>query len=320
MKNVENVDPSQLKAGKNSVYFKSKGCRIAGDLYLPKGYTPENKYPAVVYTRVGSQVKEQTGAVYGKKLAAKGYVFLVFDPINFGDSDVQIKRYETMHNVIPNTTDAISFLRTFEFVDRSSFFGLGLCGGAPYICNVAIGDSRIKAVGTVVGNFDAAAGLFGTFPKPVIDQMLEVAAEAQQRYYETGEYEMAPIFGGMPIPPPEDAPEAIKDGYGYYFVRAGHDVCPNYTPEYPTTNLLYEPALSFVNQAKYFTTPFLVVAGSEASTRDMDREVYEVAAGEKEWLEIEGASQTGLYDIDEYVDQAVDKLDEFFKKHSAPTA
>ncbi len=317
MNAIPNVDTAQLKPGKNRVYYKSLGCKIAADLYLPERFRPDGRYPAIVYTRVGTQVKEQTGATYGEKLAALGYAFLVFDPINFGDSDIRIKNHETMHNVIPNTTDAISFLRTFSFVDRDRFFGLGVCGGAPYICNVALSDSRLKAVGTVVGNFDAAAGLYGTFPKEIIDQMLETAAVAQQRYYETGEYEMASIFQGMPIPPPEDAPDGIKDGYGYYFIRKGKEVCPNYSPEYPTTALLYEVSLSFMHQAQFFSTPFLVIAGSKAFTRDMDRQVYERAIGDKEWFEIEGATQTDLYDGEAAVGEATARLDAFFKKYPA---
>ncbi|MCT4631646.1 MAG: alpha/beta hydrolase [Firmicutes bacterium] len=309
------VNLEKLKSGKNRVYYTSLSCKIAADLYLPDNFDLDNKYPTIIYTRVGTQVKEQTGATYGEKLSKLGYVFLVFDPINFGDSDAIVKNHETMHNVMPNTTDGISFLRTLQFVDRDRFFGLGICGGAPYICNVALSDARIKAVSTVVGNFDAAGGLFGTYPKEMIDQMLNVAAEAQQHYFETGEYQMASIFAGMPIPLPEDAPKALKDGYGYYFVRKGHEKIPNYIPEYPITNLLYEPSLSFMHQARYFTTPLLVVAGSESMTRDMDREVFESVKGEKEWLELNGASQTDLYDTDKYVDQAVSKIHEFYSKY-----
>lgn len=317
MKNQEvlTVDYTQLNEGKNRVYFMSQGYKLAGDLYLPKEFDSEKKYPTIIYTRVGTQVKEQTGATYGNKLAAKGYAFLVFDPINFGDSEGEVRNYESMHNMIPNTTDAISFLRTLKFVDREKFYGLGACAGAPYICNVAIGDVRIKAVATLVGNFDAAASLFGAYPKEVLDKMLEVAAEGKQRYYETGEYDTAPTFGGMPIPPPENASKALKDAYEYYFNRAGHDKIPNYSPYYPTIGMPVDPARVFVNQAKYFTTPFLVIAGSEAFTHDMDKQVYEMAAGEKEWFVIEGASHMDLYDMDKYLDPAIDKIDEFLKKY-----
>jgi len=309
------VDYKELKVGKNRIYFMSQGFKLAGDLYLPNGFDYEKKYPTVIYTRPGTQVKEQTGATYGSKLSAKGYAFLVFDPKNFGDSEGEIRNYESMHYMIPNTTDAISFLRTLQFVDKEKFYGLGACAGAPYICNVAIGDVRIKAVATLVGNFDAAASLFGAYPKDVLDKMLQVAAEGKQRYYEIGEYATAPTFGGMPIPPPDSAPKAMKDGYEYYFKRAGQDKCPNYTPYYPTVGLPVDPARVFLSQAKYFTTPFLVIAGSEAFTHDMDKQVYEMAAGQKEWMVIQGASHMDLYDIDQYLNPAMDKVDTFFKKH-----
>lgn len=135
MKNQEvlTVDYAHLKKGKNRVYFMSQGYKLAGDLYLPKGFDSEKKYPTIIYTRVGTQVKEQTGATYGSKLSAKGYAFFVFDPQNFGDSEGEIRNYESIHNMVPNTTDAISFLRTLKFVDKDRFYGLGACAGAPYI-------------------------------------------------------------------------------------------------------------------------------------------------------------------------------------------
>jgi fermentation-respiration switch protein FrsA (DUF1100 family) len=317
MKNQEliTVDYTQLKEGANRVYFMSQGYKLAGDLYLPKGFHSNKKYPTIIYTRPGTQVKEQTGATYGKKLSEKGYAFLSFDPKNFGDSEGEIRNYESIHNMVPNTTDAISFLRMLKFVDRDKFYGFGACAGAPYICNVAIGDARIKAVATLVGNFDAAASLFGAYPKEAVAQMMKTAAEAKQKYYETGEYDTAPIFGAMPLPPPENAPRSMKDGYEYYFKRAGQDKCPNYSSNYPTVGLPLDPSRVFFNQAKYFTTPFLVIAGSEAFTRDMDKQVYDMAAGEKEWLVIEGASHMDLYDIDQYLDPAINKIDEFFKKY-----
>ena len=105
---VLTVDYQQLKEGKNRVYFMSQGYKLAGDLYLPNGFDSEKTYPTVIYTRVGTQVKEQTGATYGNKLSAKGYAFFVFDPKNFGDSEGEIRNYESIHNMVPNTTDAIS--------------------------------------------------------------------------------------------------------------------------------------------------------------------------------------------------------------------
>ena len=43
---------------------------------------------------------------------------------------------------------------------------------------------------------------------------------------------------------------------------------------------------------------------------------YEAASEPKELYEVPGASHVSLYDIDKDVDQAVAKMDEFFKKYS----
>jgi len=43
---------------------------------------------------------------------------------------------------------------------------------------------------------------------------------------------------------------------------------------------------------------------------------YEKCSEPKELYVVPGASHVDLYDIDEYVDKAVAKMDEFFKKYS----
>lgn len=60
------------------------------------------------------------------------------------------------------------------------------------------------------------------------------------------------------------------------------------------------------------TQPLLLVAGSEAGTRWQSEQVYELAKGPKELVILEGGNHFDLYDIPEYVDQAVTKMTEFF--------
>lgn len=45
----------------------------------------------------------------------------------------------------------------------------------------------------------------------------------------------------------------------------------------------------------------------------MDKQVYEMAANKEEWMVIEGASHTDLYDIDKYFDPARTTLTNFLK-------
>lgn len=47
----------------------------------------------------------------------------------------------------------------------------------------------------------------------------------------------------------------------------------------------------------------------------MTDEVFEAATEPKELFIIDGATHFDLYDIDRYVDQAVERIDAFYKKH-----
>jgi fermentation-respiration switch protein FrsA (DUF1100 family) len=64
-----------LKSGINKITFKSQGVKLTGNLYLPEGFSSSKQYPTVVYSGPFNQVKEQTGAVYGKKWPLKGMSF-----------------------------------------------------------------------------------------------------------------------------------------------------------------------------------------------------------------------------------------------------
>lgn len=61
-----------LKAGKNDIAFKSQGHNLAGLLFTPESFDPTQKYSTVIFSGPFNQVKEQPGAIYGKKLAEKG--------------------------------------------------------------------------------------------------------------------------------------------------------------------------------------------------------------------------------------------------------
>ena len=77
------MDVDSLRPGLNKVHFLSRtmggDLKLAGHLYLPERFDPAKKYPTIVFTGPFNQVKEQMGAVYGRKLAARGFAFLAFD-------------------------------------------------------------------------------------------------------------------------------------------------------------------------------------------------------------------------------------------------
>jgi hypothetical protein len=75
-KTVEDV----MSVEKRRITFRSETRTLVGHLRLPEGFSEQARYPSVVVVGPGSSVKEQAGAVYAEKLAAQGYVTLVFDP------------------------------------------------------------------------------------------------------------------------------------------------------------------------------------------------------------------------------------------------
>jgi fermentation-respiration switch protein FrsA (DUF1100 family) len=65
------------------------------------------------------------------------------------------------------------------------------------------------------------------------------------------------------------------------------------------------------------TQPLLLIAGSEADTKVYSDQAYALSNGPKELFVIDGATHIALYDIPQYVDQAVPKLAAFFAEHLA---
>jgi uncharacterized protein len=61
--------------------------------------------------------------------------------------------------------------------------------------------------------------------------------------------------------------------------------------------------------------PLLMIAGTKADTRYFSEMAIEKAKEPKELFLIEGATHVNLYDKKEYVDPAVDKMNNFFKQY-----
>ena len=310
-----------LTSGKNDIQFKSQGNTIAAHLYLPEGLDERASYPAVLFAGPFNQIKEQTGAVYGRKLAAIGYAALVFDHAGYGESEGAIRNFEHPFMKMETIRDAVSFLGTLSFVDRSSLFGLGLCAGGGYMPIIASTDKRLRAVATVSGMMDNMGNYFGLMTREQIVPLLERANAGRQAAYETGEVTYYDALAVEDTDPSTLEPgSAVAEGYDYYMTeRAGAQTYPGYTHLAPQQLLENIPLSSAQVIAPYLYTPYLGIYGERAmqDTGPMTVAFHEAASEPKELFEVPGASHVSLYDIDEDVDRAVARMDEFFKKHSA---
>ncbi len=79
---------------KRPVTIWSDGTRMAGDLYLPKNRTPDNKLPAIVLCAGTGGTKGGTQARIAPIFAEKGYIVLAFDYRGWGESDPKLMALE----------------------------------------------------------------------------------------------------------------------------------------------------------------------------------------------------------------------------------
>ncbi len=298
--------------------FKSQGVKLSGLIFTPEDFDPNKSYPAVVFSGPFNQVKEQTGAVYAKKMADLSYVFITYDPYSFGDSEGAPRNNEHSHHKMESIRDAISYLGTLPFVDSEKIFGLGVCASGGYMPLVAVTDKRLKAITTVSGMMDNQASYFGAMTKEQLMPIFKMANNARQKAYETGkvDYYDALNMGGLELDK-LDKKSAMYEGYDYYMTeRAGKEIYPNYTHMAPMTLMENAPITSATLYAPFLYTPYLGIYGEHAETGILTELFYEKCSEPKEMFKVPGATHVSLYDIDKDVDRAVAKMDEFFKKHS----
>lgn len=318
--NSKNTKAEEIKAGENTISFRSGNYQLAGLLFTPEDFDVNKLYPTVVFSGPFNQIKEQMGADYGREMSKRGYVLLSFDHVGYGDSEGEIRNNEKYDWQAEGIRNAVSYLRTLSFVDKDRLFGLGGCASGGYMPLVATTDKRIKAVATISGMNSNLRSYFGSMPKEVILPILDMANEARQREYETGVVEYYDAMGMESF----EGTEA----YDYYMTdRAGASRFPNYTHETVKTLMEDTTIIDAAHFAPYLYTPFIGIIGEKALPADgeegnpqihtglLTQAFYEACSEPKELITLEGASHISLYDIPADVVRAVDAMDAFFKKH-----
>ncbi|ACA84993.1 peptidase S15 [Shewanella woodyi ATCC 51908] len=312
-----------FNTGKNAVNFLSENVRISGNLYLPDNYSANGSFPAIVVITPASGVKEQTAGIYAKKLADKGYVTLAFDHRSYGESGGMPRGMENAPMKVEDIKNAISFIRTVAGVDIERIGELGLCSGAGYSLQTAQMDGRIDSVATVSGFVDFIDyGLSGAtqyqngLSGDKIEQFqtqIQWASEARQRYFETGE-----VMYVDGIPPKSERLGIFWDRAADYYLnpeRGG--AVATYSPMRAAMSL---DTRYFFNPTEHMELmrgkPFLAIVGTEALSAQFSEVAVErskKAGGEAELFKVKGAQHFDLYDKHKYVNQAVDKLDSFYR-------
>ena len=294
----DKVFPKSEKVDHRKVTFHNRyGITLAADLYTPKG--AEGKLPAIAVSGPFGAVKEQSSGLYAQKMAELGFLTLAFDPSYTGESG-GTPRYVASPDI--NTEDfcaAVDFLSVQENVDPECIGIIGICGWGGMAINAAAIDTRIKATAAMTmydmtrvnanGYFDSENTADARYAK-------KQAMNAQRTAdYKNGTYALA---GGVVDPLPEDAPQFVKDYYGYYKTRRGyHPRSLNSNGGWNLTSSLSFMNMPILQYAGEIRSAVLLVHGEKAHSRYFSEGAYEKLTGDnKELMIIPGANHVDLYD------------------------
>ncbi|MBB4439977.1 MULTISPECIES: alpha/beta hydrolase [Rhizobium] len=297
--------------------FKNGHTEVVGNLHLPPDFYESRSYPALVLATPGSSVKEQVGAIYAERLAARGFLALTFDPSYQGESGGEPRDLEDPATRVEDIHCAVDHLMTLPYVSEEQVGLLGICAGGGYAVNAALAERRFKAVGTVVAN-DIGEALRRLLP----DYRQTLMEVSSQRTVEAR-------GGGLRRDPwiPDSLKEAEDAGItdtevleAVAFYRESQYRHPN------SSNRLIFNSYGRILKFDAFglvpdllTQPLQVIVGGRSGKTgqyEAGQRLFDLSpAKEKHFLVVEGAGHYDMYYKDIYVSQAIARLAEFFQKH-----
>lgn len=311
---LERNEPGKVQI--RPVEYRLNGLRIAANLYIPAGYAPVGKFPAIAVAHPNGGVKEQVAGLYGQRLAEAGYVVVVADAAYQGASGGEPRNVDKPANRIEDIHGMADFLSRTPGVDAQRIGLLGLCGGGGYSLAAAQTDKRFKAVATL-SLFNSGLVRRNGFldsQKATVQERLRQASQARAQETAGG-----PVLyvGEAKLTDEQIAKlpfDLYRQGFEYYGKTHAH---PNSTFRYTMSSLLDLMRFDATSAMELIDQPLLMLAGEKADSKYMTDSAFAKAvnARSKELVVIPGATHIETYWKPEAVQLATDTLKRFFRRN-----
>lgn len=304
---------------KEKVFYNQtyNNVKIAGELYKPENFDVNKKYPAIVVVHPAGGVKEQVAGLYAKRLAEQGFITLAYDAAYQGESGGEPHFLENPASRVEDVRSSVDYLTTLPFVDKENIGVLGVCAGGGYAFNAAETEMRIKAVATVSA-FDLGRarrqGLNDSMTIEQQHQKLKDAAEQRTKEVNGGEVKYNGYVPNSLEEIPEGATTMYRQGYEYYRTPIAQH--PRSENKYIFSNYAQQAAFTAFDRPEFISPrPVMFIVGENAESAYFSKEAYDRIPENKEYVVVPNASHIDMYYKPEYVNQAVEKLTEFYNKN-----
>lgn len=286
--------PDNIQSEKITFTNEDTGLALSGILFTAETLDRNVQSPAIIVTGPMLSVKEQAQSIYAQRLAAEGYVTLVFDYSHFGESEGEPRNLEEPDLKAGDIHSAVTYLQGLDYVDADRIAGIGICGSGSYMPYAALSDERIKSVVSVV-------------PAIVMDSFMYLPIEQAER-------EKAAFEADGTEPSYIDLmPRAYAEGAAYYYneERGWRENWSNLAVGYSELTWKdFHPA-EWISGLK---APYLVITSENAWTRQGAEAMYENANSDKAFHMVAEAGHFDMYDLDPYVSENVATILDFLKE------
>lgn len=293
MSELKVAKPNIEKVDRTPVVFENEetGLKLAGILYRPRNRKEGEKLPAIVIGGPMLSVKELVQSLYGQLLAERGFLTMVYDNSTIGASEGHPRGLEDPEIKAADIRSAVSYLTTVPDVDTKRIAAIGICGSGVYVPHALRNDERIKAVVSIVPF---------TIMSDVVTAPDDVLLAQKKAYEEGAEPERLDLIAGS----------EMTD----YYLNTDRGAAANMVNPVSWSQIAWH-SFHPTETIKELKAPYMVITSENAFSKAGAEDMYKNANEPKEYHVVKEAKHSEMYDIEKYVMENLELIQNFFNKY-----